>query len=189
VPEYLYEELKQVAARESRTVASVVSELLHFALREQRPAWIPDEHLRLFNDRARRALALAREEARDFDHSYLGTEHLLLGLLREDEGAAARFLTGQGVEIETVRDALVRIVGRGDKPASGDPEYAPRARRVLALAVDEARRLGHAQVGTAHVLLGVAREGRGIAAGILERLGLDLEQLRQRGLPGASEVD
>jgi ATP-dependent Clp protease ATP-binding subunit ClpC len=187
VPDYIYQQLRQIASREARTVASVVAELLLYALPTYRPAWIPDEHLPLLNARAKRALDLAAEEARGFNHSYFGTEHLLLGLLRDEQCAAARFLKSRGVEIDAVRTAVLRHVGRGDKPMAGELQTAPRARRSLALAVDEARSRGHERVGTEHLLLGIAREGQGIAAGILERLGVDLDQLRRRSLTGLSE--
>jgi ATP-dependent Clp protease ATP-binding subunit ClpC len=189
VPAYLHEQLQQIAARESRTVASVASELLHFALRDHRPRWIPNEHLKLFNGRARHVLDLAKEEALSFDHNYIGTEHLLLGLLREDQGSAAQYLTSQGVELEKVREAVLHHIGRGDKPASGEIEYTPRTRRALALAVDGAHSLGHDRIGTEHILLGLAREGQGVAAGVLERMGIDLEELRQRKLPVLSQLD
>jgi len=189
VPEYLYEQVKRIAARESRTVTSTVSELLYSALQDYRPSWIPNEQLTLFNDRAKHVLDLAKEEADGFSHHYIGTEHLLLGLLREDEGAAGRFLRSRGVDLETVRDAVVHHIGRGTTPTAGEIELVPRARRVLALAVDEVRRLGHGRVGTEHLLQGLAREGQGVAAGILDRLGIDLEQLRHRRLTALSQVD
>ncbi len=189
VPEHLHEQLKQVAARESRTIASVVNELLYTALRDYRPTWVPSEHLQVFNDRARHVLDLAREEAHGFNHHYIGTEHLLLGLLREGEGGAARFLASRGVDLAKVREAIAYHVKRGETPAPGDIELVPRARRALALAVAEARSFDHAHVGTEHILLGLAREGQGVAAGILERLGLDLDQLRQRKLTMLSQVD
>ncbi|HEY3080220.1 MAG TPA: Clp protease N-terminal domain-containing protein [Chloroflexota bacterium] len=189
VPEFLHEQLKQIAARESRTIASVANELLYSALRDYRPSWIPNEYLRLFNGRAKHVLELATEEARGFDHNYVGTEHLLLGLLREEQGSAARFLASRGIELDKVRQAVLHHIGRGDKPASGEIEFVPRARRVLALTVDEARSRGHFSVGTEHILLGLAREGQGVAAGILEGLGLDLEQLRQHKPPLLSQFD
>ena len=189
VPAYLHEQLRQVATRESRTVASVASELLHYALRDHRPAWIPHLHLQLFNDRARRVLDLAKEEALSFGHHYLGTEHLLLGLLREDQGSAGQFLASNGVDLDTVRTVVVRQVGRGNTTPAGDPEYSPRARRALALAVDGARNLGHDHVGTEHILLGIAREGQGFGAGILERSGINLDNLRQGKGRGLSQLD
>jgi hypothetical protein len=165
VPAYLHEQLRKIAARESRTVASVASELLYFAVRDHRSGWIPNEHLQLFNGRARHVLDLAKEEALSFDHTYLGTEHLLLGLLREDQASAAQYLASRGIELDKVRDAVLHHIGRGDKPVSGELDYTPRTRRVLALTVDGAQSLGHDRIGTEHILLGLAREGQGIAAG------------------------
>jgi ATP-dependent Clp protease ATP-binding subunit ClpC len=189
VPAYLHEQLRQIAARESRTVASVASELILVALRDRRPRWIPNEHLPLFNGRARRVLDLANEEALSFDHTYIGTEHLLLGLLREDQGSAAQYLASRGIELEKVREAVSHHIGRGDRPVSGELEYTPRTRSALALTVDGAQSLGHDRIGTEHILLGLAREGQGIAAGILERMGIDLEGLRQRRLSLLSQLD
>jgi ATP-dependent Clp protease ATP-binding subunit ClpC len=189
VPAYIHEKLQQIAARESRTVASVVNELLNSALGGYRSSWIPNEHLQLLNDRAKRVLTHAEEEARSFGHNYLGTEHLLLGLLREEQGAAVTYLNGRGVDLDKVREQVVRLIGRGTAPPATELELVPRARRVLALAVDEARRHGHLRVGTEHILLGLALEGHGVGAGILDRLGVDLEQLRQRRLTGLSQMD
>jgi hypothetical protein len=188
VPEFVHEQLRQIAARESRTVASVANELLFSGLRTYRPSWMPKEHLQLFNNRAKHVLELAKEEANSFDHNYIGTEHLLLGLLREEEGAAAQFLESQGIKIEQVREGVLRHIGRGE-PYSGEIDLTPRARRMLALAVEEAHNLDHGRVGTEHILLGLAREGHGIAAGILERLGLDIEELRQRKPSLLSQLD
>jgi hypothetical protein len=176
-----------IANRESRTVASIVNELLYAALRDYRSGWIPNEHLPLFNDRATRVLDFAAVEAESLGHNYLGTEHLLLGLLREDEGAAARYLLSRGLDLDHVRDAVVKVIGRRTSATPG--ELVPRARRALALAVDEVQRLGHGRVGTEHILQGIAREGQGVAAGILDRLGIDLEQLRQRKLTALSQID
>jgi hypothetical protein len=189
VPAYLHEQLSKIAAKESRTVASVASELLYYAVRDHRSGWIPNDHLQLFNRRARHVLDLAMEEALSFDHNYLGTEHLLLGLLREDQGSAAQYLASRGIELDKVREAVLHHIGRGDKAASDQPEYTPRTRRALALTVEGAQTLGHDRIGTEHILLGLVREGTGIAAGILERAGIDLEELRQRKLPLLSQLD
>jgi len=189
VPAYLHEQLRQIALRESRTVASVASELLYVAVRDHRSGWIPNDHLQLLNGRARRVLDLAKEEALGFDHNYLGTEHLLLGLVREEEGSAGRYLASRGIALEKVRDAVMHHIGGGDAAAAGEPEYTPRTRRALALTVEAARGLGHDRIGTEHVLLGLAREGQGIAAGILERMGVDLDELRQRKLSLLSQLD
>ncbi len=131
-----------------------------------------------FTEHARRALTYSQEEAQRFHHSYIGTEHLLLGVLREGEGVAARALASLGVDLEKARSAVEMIIGRGDRPASGQVGLTPRAKRVIELAVDEARRLGHHHIGTEHLLLGLVREGEGIAAQTLESLGVTLEAVR-----------
>ena len=131
-----------------------------------------------FTERARRVLTLAQEEAQRFNHSYIGTEHLLLGLVREGDGVAAKVLANLGVELNKVRSAVEFIIGRGDRQASGEIGLTPRAKKVIELAVDEARRLQHSYIGTEHLLLGLVREGEGIAAGVLESLGVNLERVR-----------
>ncbi len=131
-----------------------------------------------FTERARRVLTLAQEEAQRFNHNYIGTEHLLLGLVREGEGVAAQVLSSLGVELNKVRSAVEFIIGRGDRIVLGDIGLTPRAKKVIELAVDEARRLNHHYIGTEHLLLGLVREGEGIAAGVLESLGVNLEKVR-----------
>ena len=131
-----------------------------------------------FSERARRVLSLAQEEARRFNHSYIGTEHILLGLVRETEGAAARILISMGVELTKVRSAVEFIIGRGEHPAPGEIGLTPRAKKVIELAVDEARRLSHHYIGTEHLLIGLMREGEGVAAGVLESLGISLDKVR-----------
>jgi hypothetical protein len=131
-----------------------------------------------FTERARKVLTFAQNEAQRFNHNYIGTEHLLLGLLRVGEGVAARALENLGVDLEKVRMAVEFIIGRGGAPVLGEVEPTPRAKRVLELAVDEARRLEHNYVGTEHLLLGLVREGEGIAAGVLASLGVHLEKVR-----------
>ncbi len=131
-----------------------------------------------FTARARKVITLAQEEAVRFNHNYIGTEHLLLGLLREGEGVAAKVLVEMGVEINRVRSAVEFIIGRGDRMIVGEIGLTPRAEKVIELAVDEARRLGHHYIGTEHLLLGLVREGEGIAAGVLESLGVNLEKVR-----------
>ena len=131
-----------------------------------------------FTDRARKVLTLAQEEAQRFNHNYIGTEHLLLGLVREGEGVAARVLANLDVELPKVRTAVEFIIGRGDRPVVGEIGLTPRAKKVIELAVDEARRLNHNYIGTEHLLLGLVREGEGIAAGVLESLGVNLEKVR-----------
>jgi ATP-dependent Clp protease ATP-binding subunit ClpC len=131
-----------------------------------------------FSERARRVLSLAQEEAQRFNHNYIGTEHILLGLVRETEGVAARVLAGLGVDLSKVRSAVEFIIGRGEKPAQGEIGLTPRAKKVVELAVDEARRMNHTYIGTEHLLIGLLREGEGVAAGVLESLGVTLEKVR-----------
>src|SRR5687768_1300870 len=131
-----------------------------------------------FTERARKVLQLAQEEAQRFNHNYIGTEHILLGLVREGDGVAARVLNNLGIELHKVRSAVEFIIGRGDRTVIGEIGLTPRAKRVIELAVDEARRLNHHYIGTEHLLLGLVREGEGIAAGVLESLGVSLEKVR-----------
>jgi ATP-dependent Clp protease ATP-binding subunit ClpC len=131
-----------------------------------------------FSERARRVLTLAQEEAQSLNHSYIGTEHILLGLVREEEGAAAKVLTNLGVSLNKVRASVEFVIGRGEKPSTSETGLTPRARRVIELAIDEARYLGHNYIGTEHLLLGLLREGEGIAAGVLDSFGITLERTR-----------
>ena len=131
-----------------------------------------------FTERARKVLSLAQEEAQRFQHNYIGTEHLLLGLVREGEGIAANVLSNLGIELYRVRNAVEFIIGRGDRIVLGEIGLTPRAKKVIELAVDEARRMNHHYIGTEHLLLGLVREGEGIAAGVLESLGVNLEKVR-----------
>src|SRR5712691_9882015 len=131
-----------------------------------------------FTERARKVLSLAQEEAQRFQHNYIGTEHLLLGLVREGEGVAAKVLSNLGVELNKVRSAVEFIIGRGDRIVLGEIGLTPRAKKVIELAVDEARRLNHHYIGTEHLLLGLLREGSGIGAGVLEDLGDSLNRAR-----------
>ncbi len=131
-----------------------------------------------FSERARRVLSLAQEEAQRFNHNYIGTEHILLGLVRETDGVAARVLSSLNVELSKVRSAVEFIIGRGERPSPGDIGLTPRAKKVIELAVDEARRLSHHYIGTEHLLIGIMREGEGVAAGVLESLGVSLDKVR-----------
>jgi ATP-dependent Clp protease ATP-binding subunit ClpC len=131
-----------------------------------------------FTERARQVVVLAQEEARALRHNYVGTEHLLLGLLREEQGIARRVLDSLGVTIEEVRAQVTRIIGQGDEVGGGQIPFTPRAKKVLELALREARSLGHDWIGTEHVLLGVAREGEGVALQILLDRGIDPERIR-----------
>ena len=135
-----------------------------------------------FTERARKVLTLSQEEAQRFQHNFIGTEHLLLGLVREGEGVAAKVLTNLGVQLSDVRRAVEFIIGRGDRIVLGEIGLTPRAKKVIELAVDEARLLKHQYIGTEHILLGLVREGGGIAAGVLESMGVKLEQVRAETL-------
>ncbi len=132
-----------------------------------------------FSERARRVLSLAQEEAQRFNHNYIGTEHMLLGLVRETEGVAALVLSNLNVELVKVRSAVEFIIGRGERPTPGEIGLTPRAKKVIELAVDEARRLNQSYIGTEHLLIGLMREGEGVAAGVLESLGVSLEKVRE----------
>ena len=140
------------------------------------------DRLNKFTERARKVLTLAQEEAQRFQHNYIGTEHLLLGLVREGEGVAAKVLTNLGIQLKDVRRAVEYIIGRGDRVAPGDIGLTPRAKKVIELAVDEAKLLKHQYIGTEHFLLGLVREGGGIAAGVLESMGVKLEQVHTETL-------
>jgi ATP-dependent Clp protease ATP-binding subunit ClpA len=131
-----------------------------------------------FTNRARIVMTLAQDEAQRLGHNYMGTEHLLLGLVREGEGVAAVALERLGVSLEDARAAVLHIIGHNDRIVAGDVGLTPRAKKVIELAVDEARRMGHHYIGTEHLLLGLLREGEGIACGVLESLGVNLERAR-----------
>ena len=135
-----------------------------------------------FTDRVQHVLMLAQEEALRFQHRSIGTEHLLLGLVREREGVAAQVLSNLGIEVDQVRHAIEAIVGRGEESVLGEIGVHPRTKKVIELAVDEAHRLNHHYIGTEHLLLGLIREGEGVAAQVLKSLGLQLEQVRTETL-------
>ncbi len=130
-----------------------------------------------FSERARKVLTLAQEEARHFNHSYIGSEHILLGLVGEDEGVAAKVLVNLGVSLNKVRSAVEFIIGRGEKPSSGEIGLSPGAKRIIELAIDEARQLGHNYIGTEHLLLGLLREGEGVAGRVLDSFGITTERV------------
>ncbi len=140
-----------------------------------------------FTERARKVLSLAQEEAQRLQHHSIGTEHLLLGLVREGEGVAAKVLSNLGVELTRVRSAIEFMIGRGDRVVLGEIGLTPGAKKVIELAVDEARRLNHHYIGTEHLLLGLVREGEGIAAGVLESLGVNLEKVRTQTIQVLSQ--
>jgi ATP-dependent Clp protease ATP-binding subunit ClpC len=133
-----------------------------------------------FSERARRVLTFAQEEANRFHHGYIGTEHILLGLIRETDSVAAKVLTGMGVDLSKIRASVEFVMERGEQTAPREIGLTPRAKKVIELAVDEARRLQHNYIGTEHLLLGLLREGEGVAAGILENLGVELEQTKAK---------
>jgi ATP-dependent Clp protease ATP-binding subunit ClpC len=133
-----------------------------------------------FTDRARRVVVLAQEEARMLDHTYIGTEHILLGLIHEGEGVAATALESLGISLETVRQQVEEIIGRGREAPTGHIPFTPRAKKVLELSLREALLLGHNYIGTEHILLGLIREGEGVAAQVLVRLDADLPRVRQQ---------
>jgi ATP-dependent Clp protease ATP-binding subunit ClpC len=138
-----------------------------------------------FTERARQVVVLAQDEARALKHNYIGTEHLLLGVLREEEGIGARVLEGLGVSADGVRSQVERLIGRGEDPPPGHMmPFTPRAKKVLELSLREAMTLGHSYIGTEHILLGIAREDNGVASRILRDFDLDSGKIR-RAVTGA----
>src|SRR5712675_1080900 len=133
-----------------------------------------------FTDRARRVVVLAQEEARMLNHNYIGTEHILLGLIHEGEGVAAKALESLGISLDAVRQQVEEIIGQGQQAPSGHIPFTPRAKKVLELSLREALQLGHNYIGTEHILLGLIREGEGVAAQVLVKLGADLNRVRQQ---------
>jgi hypothetical protein len=148
-----------------------------------------------FTDEARRVVVLAQEEARLLDHNYIGTEHILLGLIHEGEGVAARVLESLDISLTGIRAEVEEVVGRGSKTPKGHIPFTPRAKKVLELSLREALQLGHNYIGTEHILLGLIREGEGVAAQVLVNVGADLSSVRQRviqslsGLAGSTRDD
>jgi Clp amino terminal domain, pathogenicity island component/UvrB/uvrC motif len=133
-----------------------------------------------FTDRARRVVVLAQAEARLLNHDYIGTEHLLLGLAHEGQGVAAIALERLGIRLEALRAQVQEVIGRGQRAPSGHIPFTPRAKKVLELSLRESQQLGHNYIGTEHVLLGLVREGEGVAAQVLVKLGADLSRVRQQ---------
>lgn len=181
VTQSVHERLTQMADTEGRTVASLVHDLLLTALRDYQPVWIPSKHLARLNPRARRVLDLADVEAAGFDHNFIGTEHLLLGLLREEQGLAAQTLTALGLTLADARAAVSAMyaqavggqgAGRGESLASTDRDYTRRTRAVLGLALDEMQRRGASVVRTEHLLLALVREGGGLGVEVLDNAGI-----------------
>ena len=141
---------------------------------------LEDSVFERFTDRARRVVVLAQEEARLLNHNYIGTEHILLGLIHEGEGVAAKALESLGISLEAVRNQVEEIIGQGGSSPSGHIPFTPRAKKVLELSLREALQLGHNYIGTEHILLGLIREGEGVAAQVLVKLGADLSRVRQQ---------
>src|SRR6476619_904261 len=133
-----------------------------------------------FTDRARRVVVLAQEEARMLNHNYIGTEHIQIGLIHEGEGVDAKALESLGTALEGVRAQVEEIIGQGQQSPSGHIAFTPRAKKVLELSLREALQLGHNYIGTEHILLGLIREGEGVAAQVLVKLGADLNRVRQQ---------
>src|SRR5205809_2261304 len=131
-----------------------------------------------FTDRARRVVVLAQEEARMLNHNYIGTEHILLGLIHEAEGVAAKALESQDISLEAVRSQVEEIIGQGQAAPTGYIPFTRRAKKVLELSLREPPQLGHNYIGTEHILLGLIREGEGVAAQVLVKLGADLNKVR-----------
>jgi ATP-dependent Clp protease ATP-binding subunit ClpA len=133
-----------------------------------------------FTDRARRVVVLAQEEARRLDHNYIGTEHILLGLISEGKGVAARALESLGISLDAVRQQVEEIIGQGQQEPPGHIPFTPRAKKVLELSLRESKQLSHNYIGTEHILLGLVREGDGVAAQVLVKLGAELNRVRQQ---------
>jgi ATP-dependent Clp protease ATP-binding subunit ClpC len=147
-----------------------------------------------FTDEARRVVVLAQDEARMLNHNYIGTEHILLGLIHEGEGVAAKALYSLSIDLDAVRQQVEEIIGQGTPAPTGHIPFTPRAKKVLELSLREALQLGHNYIGTEHILLGLIREGEGVAAQVLQKLGADLNRVRQTvvqllsGYAGGAEV-
>ncbi|HQA78758.1 MAG TPA: Clp protease N-terminal domain-containing protein, partial [Propionicimonas sp.] len=135
-----------------------------------------------FTDRARRVIVLAQDEARMLNHNYIGTEHLLLGLIHEGEGVAAKALESLGISLEAVREQVEEIIGQGQQAPTGHIPFTPRAKKVLEFSMREALQINHPYIGTEHILLGLIREGEGVAAQVLIKLGADLNRVRNQVL-------
>jgi len=132
-----------------------------------------------FTERAQQVLVLAQDEARRLNHNFIGTEHLLLGLVKEGAGIAARVLQNAGIDLNRLRQEVEKIIPKGEKTLSQSISYTPRAKRVIELSIEESQNLGHNYIGTEHLLLGLLREGEGIAAQVLTNIGIDLKRARK----------
>ncbi len=153
------------------------SPLAHRLTASTRPTY-PERVFERFTDRARRVVVLAQAQARLLNHDYIGTEHILLGLIEEGEGIAARALAALDVPFDAVRREIQEMVGEGRSVPTGHIPFTPRAKKVLELSLREALQLGHNYIGTEHILLGLVREGEGVAAQVLQKLGADLDRVR-----------
>jgi ATP-dependent Clp protease ATP-binding subunit ClpC len=140
-----------------------------------------------FTDRAKRVMVLAQEEARMLNHNYIGTEHILLGLIHEGEGVGAKTLESLNISLEAVRRQVEEIIGQGETAPPGRPLFTPSAKKVVELSLRESLQLGHNYIGTEHLLLGLIREGQGVAAQVLQELGADLDRVRQAVIQQLSE--
>jgi excisionase family DNA binding protein len=185
LPSFLFEDQRRFSCAEvARYLARGQSGGSHFSYMPDPDMGGPTHEIsgnfNRFTERARKVMSLAQEEAQRFNHNYIGAEHLLLGLVREGDGVAAKVLNNLGVSLDRVRSAVEFIIGRGDRVVLGEIGLTPRAKKVIELAVDVARRLGHHYIGTEHLLLGIIREGEGIAVGVIESLGVNLEKVRSQ---------
>jgi ATP-dependent Clp protease ATP-binding subunit ClpC len=133
-----------------------------------------------FTDQARRVLVYAQEETRDLDHAYIGTEHILLGLIREGDGVAAKALDASGITYDVVREKVIELTELATNSSSGPPPFTPRAKKVMELSLREAMRLGHSYIGTEHLLLGLVRQGNGVAVRILNDLGVGMSEIQEQ---------
>ncbi len=175
--------LRRTSMRNRNSLTWRIRRFLLRARPQLRPQPMSDrDRFDKFTERAQKVLRLAQEEAQRLGHNSIGTEHLLLGLVREGDGVAAKVLSNLGVELDQVRSAVEFIIGRGDRIVLGEIGLTPRAKKVIHLAMEEGQRLNHNYIGTEHLLLGLVREGKGIAAGVLARLGVKLDDVRAQTL-------
>jgi ATP-dependent Clp protease ATP-binding subunit ClpA len=196
VSKAVHERLVQMAEMEGRTVASLTSDLLLVAMRDYEPVWVPSKHLGLLNPRARRVLDLTHEEAARLNHPFIGTEHLLLALLREEQGLAAQTLIALGVTLPDARVAVSAFYAQAVASGLAKPSNAPaverdytwRTRKVLGLALDEMQRRGDGLVRTEHLLIALVRDGGGVGAEILDNAGV-LGKVRGQILTALGRAD
>jgi ATP-dependent Clp protease ATP-binding subunit ClpC len=172
IPTHVFDRLAEIAETEDRTMANVLVEMIWDGLGQYQPTFVPSKHLGRFNERACHALDLAKEEARDFGHNYIGTEHLLLGVLREGESLAADVLVSLGLNLDAAQTWVESRIGRGDAGRSMAIDFTPRARKALSLAMDETEKLGGGYVRTEHILLGVIRDSGGMGVEMLDHFAM-----------------